>query len=176
MAPHVKAAHEQLENKTGLGSDFLGWINLPFDYDKEEFARIKKAAEKIEMLHEKRFPYMRYSTHDDKFHLYKGKVLGLRSFEKSKNYYEYYIEEWKKDARGERFSNDNLDPIFPIKSVIVIPRDNSERFEEYAQEKGYFNRHITKEEKQEILQKFYFYLQAKDYQQFTKPQTIILCE
>ena len=103
------------------------------------------------MLHEKRFPYMKYSTHDDKFHLYKGKVLGLRSFEKSKNYYEYYIEEWKKDARGERFSNDNLAPIFPIKSFIVISRDNSERFEEYAQEKGYFNRPITREEKQELL-------------------------
>lgn len=111
----------------------------------------KKAAEKIEMLHEKRFPYIRYSTHDDKFHLYKGKALGLRSFEKSKNYYEYYIEEWKKDACGERFSNDNLDPIFPIKSFIVIPRDNSERFEKYAQEKGYFNRPITREEKQELL-------------------------
>lgn len=110
-----------------------------------------KAAEKIEMLHEKRFPYMRYSTHDDKFHLYKGKVFGLRSFEKSKNYYEYYIDEWKKDARGERFSNDNLEPIFPIKSFIVIPRENAERFEEYAQEKGYFNRPITREEKQELL-------------------------
>ena len=47
LEPHVKAAHEQLVNKTGLGNDFLGWVNLPFDYDKEEFARIKKAAEKI---------------------------------------------------------------------------------------------------------------------------------
>ncbi len=47
LAPHIKVAHEQLENKTGLGNDFLGWVNLPFDYDKEEFARIKKAAEKI---------------------------------------------------------------------------------------------------------------------------------
>ena len=46
-ASHVKMAHEQLENKTGLGNDFLGWVNLPFDYDKEEFSRIKKAAEKI---------------------------------------------------------------------------------------------------------------------------------
>ena len=43
----VKAAHELLHNKTGLGNDFTGWVNLPFDYDKEEFARIKKAAEKI---------------------------------------------------------------------------------------------------------------------------------
>ncbi len=43
----VEAAAEQLHNKTGLGNDFLGWVNLPTDYDKEEFARIKAAAEKI---------------------------------------------------------------------------------------------------------------------------------
>ena len=47
MAPMVKAAHEMIENKSGLGSDFLGWVDLPVNYDKEEFARIKKAAEKI---------------------------------------------------------------------------------------------------------------------------------
>ena len=43
----VEAAAEQLHNKTGLGNDFLGWVNLPTDYNKEEFARIKAAAEKI---------------------------------------------------------------------------------------------------------------------------------
>lgn len=47
MKEYVKAAHEMLHNKTGAGNDFLGWVNLPKDYDKEEFARIKKAAEKI---------------------------------------------------------------------------------------------------------------------------------
>lgn len=47
IAPAVKAAHETLSSKNGLGNDFLGWVNLPTDYDKEEFARIKKAAEKI---------------------------------------------------------------------------------------------------------------------------------
>jgi glucose-6-phosphate isomerase len=47
MAPYIKAAHEALENKTCDGSDFLGWIDLPVNYDKEEFARIKKAADKI---------------------------------------------------------------------------------------------------------------------------------
>lgn len=40
-------AKELLVSKKGAGNDFLGWINLPVDYDKEEFARIKKAAEKI---------------------------------------------------------------------------------------------------------------------------------
>ncbi len=41
-------AKEQLVAKTGAGNDFLGWIDLPVDYDKEEFARIKKAAAKIQ--------------------------------------------------------------------------------------------------------------------------------
>ena len=36
LAPQVKAAHEQLHAGTGLGSDFLGWMNLPFEYNKEE--------------------------------------------------------------------------------------------------------------------------------------------
>ncbi len=41
-------AKEVLVSKTGAGNDFLGWIDLPVDYDKEEFARIKKAAAKIQ--------------------------------------------------------------------------------------------------------------------------------
>lgn len=48
MEPLVKAAHQQLTDKTGLGNDFLGWVTLPADYDKEEFARIKAAAKKIQ--------------------------------------------------------------------------------------------------------------------------------
>ena len=45
--PQVEAAHKTLEAKNGPGSDFLGWMYLPRDYDKEEFARIKAAAKKI---------------------------------------------------------------------------------------------------------------------------------
>lgn len=41
-------AKEVLVSKSGAGNDFLGWIDLPVDYDKEEFSRIKKAAEKIQ--------------------------------------------------------------------------------------------------------------------------------
>lgn len=43
----VKVAHKALHDGTGLGNDFIGWVDLPTNYDKEEFARIKKAAEKI---------------------------------------------------------------------------------------------------------------------------------
>ena len=45
--PQVETAHRQLTQRNGAGSDFLGWVDLPVDYDKAEFARIKKAAEKI---------------------------------------------------------------------------------------------------------------------------------
>ena len=47
LQAQVSAAHDMLHNKTGLGNDFLGWIDLPTAYDKDEFARIKKAADKI---------------------------------------------------------------------------------------------------------------------------------
>ena len=43
----AEAAKEELVNKTGAGNDFLGWIDLPVNYDKDEFARILKAADKI---------------------------------------------------------------------------------------------------------------------------------
>ena len=48
MKERVMAAKEKLVAKNGLGNDFLGWIDLPVEYDKEEFGRIKKAAEKIQ--------------------------------------------------------------------------------------------------------------------------------
>mgnify|MGYP000570974488 CR=1 FL=1 len=47
IQPEITAAHEKLHNGTGAGNAFLGWVDLPVNYDKEEFARIKAAAEKI---------------------------------------------------------------------------------------------------------------------------------
>ena len=47
MKIQVEAAKKVLLDRSGAGNDFLGWIDLPVDYDKEEFARIQKAAEKI---------------------------------------------------------------------------------------------------------------------------------
>ncbi|MCY6369738.1 glucose-6-phosphate isomerase [Clostridium ganghwense] len=47
LQPMVTAAHNMLHEKSGAGSDFLGWVDLPVNYDKEEFARIQKSAEKI---------------------------------------------------------------------------------------------------------------------------------
>lgn len=47
LKPFVAAADALIREKNGAGNDFLGWVRLPEAYDKEEFARIKKAAEKI---------------------------------------------------------------------------------------------------------------------------------
>ena len=46
MAGMVAAAHSDISEKKGLGSDYLGWVDLPVTYDREEFARILAAAEK----------------------------------------------------------------------------------------------------------------------------------
>ncbi|MBZ9606519.1 glucose-6-phosphate isomerase [Clostridium estertheticum] len=47
LQPMVSAAHKMLADKTGAGNAFLGWMDLPLNYDKSEFKRIKQAAEKI---------------------------------------------------------------------------------------------------------------------------------
>ena len=47
MSELAAQAKEKLVSKSGAGNDFVGWVDLPVDYDKEEFARIQKAADKI---------------------------------------------------------------------------------------------------------------------------------
>ena len=47
LSEFVKVAHNMLHNKKGPGADYLGWVTLPFDYNKEEFSRIKQAAQRI---------------------------------------------------------------------------------------------------------------------------------
>ncbi|AIO18323.1 Glucose-6-phosphate isomerase [Candidatus Izimaplasma bacterium HR1] len=47
LEQEIKKAHNDIHNKTGLGNDFLGWVTLPENYDKDEFGRIKKSAAKI---------------------------------------------------------------------------------------------------------------------------------
>ena len=47
MEPQIKTASDMLHKKNGPGNDFLGWLDLPSKYDKEEFSRIQKAAQKI---------------------------------------------------------------------------------------------------------------------------------
>ncbi|MBP6408620.1 MAG: glucose-6-phosphate isomerase [Fusobacteriaceae bacterium] len=48
LKTQAELAAKTIEEKSGAGSDFLGWVDLPVNYDKDEFARIKAAAEKIQ--------------------------------------------------------------------------------------------------------------------------------
>ncbi len=48
MQPLIKMADEQLRNRSGAGAEYSDWITLPTDYDKDEFARIQTAAQKIQ--------------------------------------------------------------------------------------------------------------------------------
>ena len=48
LAPRLKKAHEKLQTASGAGGEFTGWVHLPRDYDKEEFARIQDAAKRIQ--------------------------------------------------------------------------------------------------------------------------------
>jgi len=48
LAPAVREAHRMLHDKTGPGNDFLGWLDLPVNYDREEYARIKESAARIQ--------------------------------------------------------------------------------------------------------------------------------
>ena len=50
MSKLVKDAKEELVGKNGAGNDFLGWLDLPIDYDKEEFDRMKKQQQKFKMI------------------------------------------------------------------------------------------------------------------------------
>ena len=48
LGPRLKRAHEKLQTGTGTGGEFTGWVRLPQNYDREEFARIKNTAAKIQ--------------------------------------------------------------------------------------------------------------------------------
>ena len=48
LEPFIRTSAELLEERKGPGSEFLGWMDLPSNYDKEEFKRIKMTAEKIQ--------------------------------------------------------------------------------------------------------------------------------
>ena len=47
LAPRLKLAQDKLQSGSGAGGEFTGWVHLPRDYDREEYARIQAAAAKI---------------------------------------------------------------------------------------------------------------------------------
>lgn len=157
-APQHQMVSVNKDFDVGFDMNALKLINEIFDKwcDKHDIPlknryKNKMAAEKIEMLHEKRFPYVRYSIYDDKFEWYRGKILGLRSYEESIIKYNNYIENWKDNSCGEYYISENLEPLFPMHACLYIPHDNITQFERYIQEKGFLDKPLSPEDRQEIL-------------------------
>lgn len=95
IEPQVEVAHKLLHSGKGLGNDYIGWLDLPCNYDKEEFNRIKIAAEKIK-------------SNTDVFIVIGigGSYLGARAaieFLKSQNY-----NTLKKDTPDIYFAGNNI--------------------------------------------------------------------
>ena len=66
MSKLTEEAKERLVSGTGAGNDFTGWLDLPKDYDKEEFARIKQAAKKIQSDSKEWWILQQYSERNEK--------------------------------------------------------------------------------------------------------------
>lgn len=50
MEPMIRAAHKILHDKNGIGNDYIGWLDLPKKYDREELDKIKETAKKIQKI------------------------------------------------------------------------------------------------------------------------------
>ena len=109
ISSQIKDAHNSLHNASGLGNDFLGWLDLPSSFDKEEFCRIKKAAKKIQ-------------SNSDVFIVIGigGSYLGARAaieFLKSNNY-----NMLKKDTPDIYFVGNNISSTY-LSEIIDICKD-----------------------------------------------------
>ncbi len=109
ISSQIKDAHNSLHNASGLGNDFLGWLDLPSSFDKEEFCRIKKSAKKIQ-------------SNSDVFIVIGigGSYLGARAaieFLKSNNY-----NMLKKDTPDIYFVGNNISSTY-LSEIIDICKD-----------------------------------------------------
>jgi glucose-6-phosphate isomerase len=109
IRPQVEAAAAALHAGTGLGSEFLGWMDLPINYDKEEFDRIKTAAEKIKS-NSKALVVIGIG----------GSYLGARAaieFLKSQNY-----NSMPKDTPDIYFAGNGVSPTY-LNEIITLIKD-----------------------------------------------------
>lgn len=98
----ITSAHDMLHNKTGQGNDFLGWVNLPENYNREEFQRIKEAAERIKKQCEV-FIIIGIG----------GSYLGARAAIEALNHSFYnMLPENKRNAPEIYFAGNNLSPVY----------------------------------------------------------------
>ncbi|MDR0983748.1 MAG: glucose-6-phosphate isomerase [Ruminococcus sp.] len=109
IKPQVEAAAEALHKGTGLGNEFLGWMDLPVNYDKEEFDRIKNAAKKIKS-NSKALVVIGIG----------GSYLGARAaieFLKSQNY-----NSMPKDTPDIYFAGNGVSPTY-LNEIIELVKD-----------------------------------------------------
>ena len=80
------------------------------------------------------FTFLRYSVVNDKFYIYKGKILGTQSFAKSVDNFKAYVSEWIGEPTGQMC----VAP-FSIQSFLIMPPQRTDTFEDYIREKGFVN-------------------------------------
>jgi len=110
----------------------------------------KKSCNKIEQLHEKRFPYIRYSPVDDKLILYAGKIAGEKDFYNSIDIFQDYVV----DLIAEKYDNIQIDsnPFgFDIPTDIINPPTKLQLFESYIKEKGYLDNPMSPADQDDLL-------------------------
>ncbi|MTI81835.1 MAG: glucose-6-phosphate isomerase [Firmicutes bacterium] len=112
LGKQINLAHQMLHNKEGAGNDYVGWLDLPQNYNKEEFKRIKEAAEKIK------------SQCDALVVLgIGGSYIGARSaIEMLGHSFHNFIPGTKKDAPEVYFAGNNLSPVY-IKHLLHLLKD-----------------------------------------------------
>ena len=109
-----------------------------------------KAHDKLELLHEKRFPYIRYSTVEDRFLPYTGKICGERDFYNSMD----ILRDYKMDLIAEKYENIEVDsdPFgFGIPTEIIDPPTKQALFECYITEKDYLDKPLSPAAQKDLL-------------------------
>lgn len=94
------------------------------------------------------FPYIRYSISKNKFVLHRGKILGEKSFEKSIEYFSFYIS----FRLGEISVMGDVEPFLPIESYIQTPLSKEVEFEQYVFKRGFLDgKPMSKSDMKEAL-------------------------
>ena len=113
------------------------------------------------------FTFLRYSIVNDKFYMYKGKMLGVQSFAKSVDNFKAYVSEWKGEPTGEIC----VAP-FSIKSFLIMPPQRAEKFEDYLREKEFLNGTlISPQQQKEMLDFISDVLMVRQKSDITKKYT-----
>lgn len=137
------------------GFDFkhIKEINLTFDkwcvihdiYDKNRYHN-EMAKKQIDYIASTKFPYLRYSTYNNKFVLYKGRIEGEKQYyNDNQNFNSFFENEMYLNEKNLKFFFKDIPIKFnEAKNKIIL-------FEEYINSKGYLDRPITKAEKEDLL-------------------------